>query len=80
MAYVALSRTKQLINLYLIDLDVTILNCDISCILEKNRLKNQKNWPEITKFNELPDIINKINKPSKYGQSTINTYLQTDLN
>ena len=75
MAYVVLSRAKQLKHVYIIDFDVSVLKCNGECVLEYNRLKKKKNYPEITIYNVLP-FETKINK---YNQNTINTFLKNDV-
>jgi hypothetical protein len=75
MAYVALSRAKQLKHVYIIDFDVSVLKCNGECVLEYNRLKKKKNYPEITIYNVLPFET----KGNKYNQNTINNFLKNDV-
>jgi hypothetical protein len=75
MAYVALSRAKQLKHVYIIDFDVSVLKCNGECVFEYNRLKKKKNYPEITIYNVLPFET----KRNKYNQNTINTFLKNDV-
>ena len=42
MAYVALSRAKQLKHFYIKDFDVSVLKCNGDCVLEYNRLKKKR--------------------------------------
>ena len=58
MAYVALTRLKELKNLHLIDFDVTKISANKNCITEVNRIARLTNQPQITVYNMTrKDII-----------------------
>ena len=58
MAYVALTRLKEMKNLHLIDFDVTKISANKDCITELNRIARLTNQPQITVYNQTrKDII-----------------------
>ena len=58
MAYVALTRLKEMKNLHLIDFDVTKISANKDCITELNRIARITNQPQITVYNQTrKDII-----------------------
>lgn len=69
MAYVALSRAKQLNSVYLINFEPTILYCNLNSIEEYNRLYNKFNLKSkiINEYNTLPtpDTTAKNNRKQK---------------
>lgn len=72
MAYVALSRAKQLNNVYLINFEPTVLYCNLNSIEEYNRLYN--------KFNLKSKIINEYNTlPTPNTTAKNNRKQKTDL-
>ena len=70
MAYVALTRLKELKNLHLIDFDVTKISANKNCITEVNRIARLTNQPQITVYNQTrKDII--INAKARKTFSTV---------
>jgi ubiquitin C-terminal hydrolase len=74
MAYVALSRSKQLSAITIIDLDATKIYCSKKAAEEYNRLRRTINLPPLKKFNNPPPSVKAKKKQQQRIQRTIQVY------